>query len=323
MTLTVSEVRSWRPESLRSTAAAIHGIVGRVDGQRSSVLEEQDTLAESWSGVAATAAADRIVAECSRISRVAVHMESLAAAYDAAARIVEAARDHVEFEVTAAAASSFDVSDQGAASAEALIALLPTNLAENEVEARALRQAADDQSIRIADALRQAADAAVDAARQLEKSTLELTRLGLENPPGRFVEDAEGGFTWWPDVPTTTASTVISGMTTSVTEGLKNATAGSIDDVAKNIGRGFGAFGAVLGTVPAIKSDNDGGMDPTKAVVTNSAGTLAAVGTAWATGALAGTAVCPGVGTVGGAVIGPALGAFAAWGTTKTMQRGW
>jgi len=103
---------------------------------------------------------------------------------------------------------------------------------------------------------------------------------------------------------------------------LKNAAAGSVDDVARNIGRGFGAFGAVLGTVPAIKNDIDGGMDVTQAVVTNSVGTLAGVGTAIGVGAAAGSVV-PGVGTVAGALGGLVLGGLAAYGVTKGMQWAW
>ena len=319
MSLTVSQVRSWKPDALRSTQAALVEVVRRVDGQRASVLEEQDALADSWGGDAANAAAARIVTECSRMGHVAGHLEVLGAAYEAAARMLEAAREHVEFEVSAATSSSFDVNDEGVANAEAAVALLPAGIVNVGELARDLRHAAAEQSVRIAEALRQAAETAAEAASRLDEPTLQLAKLGLENPPGRFIENAEGEFTWKPDIPATTAASVISGMTTSVTEGLKNAAAGSVDDVARNIGRGFGAFGAVLGTVPAIKNDIDGGMDVTQAVVTNSAGTV--VGTALAYGAA--FSVVPGFGTGAGIAVGLIVGGVTAYGVSKGSQAIW
>ena len=318
MSLTVSQVRSWKPDALRSTQAALVEVVRRVDGQRASVLEEQDALADSWGGDAANAAAARIVTECSRMGHVAGHLEVLGAAYETAAGMLEGAKEHVEFEVSAATSSSFDVNDQGVANADALVALLPATATRGE-QARDLRHAAAEQSVRIAEALRQAAETAAEAASRLDEPTLQLAKLGLENPPGRFVENAEGVFTWKPDIPATTAASVISGMTTSVTEGLKNAAAGSVDDVARNIGRGFGAFGAVLGTVPAIKNDIDGGMDVTQAVVTTSAGTV--VGTALAYGAA--FSVVPGFGTGAGIAVGLIVGGVTAYGVSKGSQAIW
>ncbi|MGA9873059.1 MAG: hypothetical protein WBQ44_18195 [Rhodococcus sp. (in: high G+C Gram-positive bacteria)] len=296
MTLTISQVREWKPEALLSTGAALRELAEQIDGQRTSILEEQDTLAESWSGQAADAAAARIVTECVRMSAVAGHIEALADAYDSAAGIVGAARDHVLFEVAAAMMSTFGVDGSGVAA---------------------------EQSTRIADALEQAAEAANTAARRLEQPTYHLNELGSGNPPGHFVQDPGGGFTWEPDVRTTTASTVIAGMTTAIKEGLKNASEASFDDVAKNVGRGFGAFGSVLAMVPSIKSDIDDGKDPTRAVVITATGAGAAAGMAAVSGMAVGTAIFPGVGTVGGAVIGLALGGLADWGVTKSMEWMW
>ena len=158
MSLTVSQVRSWKPDALRSTQVALTEVVRRVDGQRTSVLREQDDLADSWGGDAANAAAARIVTECSRMGHVAGHLEVLGAAYEAAARMLEAAREHVEFEVSAATSSSFDVNDEGVANAEAAVALLPAGIVNVGELARDLRHAAAEQSVRIAEALRQAAE---------------------------------------------------------------------------------------------------------------------------------------------------------------------
>lgn len=52
---------------------------------------------------------------------------------------------------------------------------------------------------------------------------------------------------------------------------------GEIDDAGKytsGMSR-LGIVGNVIGTVPAIANDINGGMDPTKAVVTETAGTAA------------------------------------------------
>ncbi len=322
MTLTVSQVGSWKPDTLRSTHSGLAEVVERIDGQRAHVLDEQDVLAESWHGDAASAAATRIVRECSLISAVTEQIHNLSEAYETAAGLVEAAKSHVEFEVSAATTSLFDVSDQGIVSAEALIAKIPDTTQNKNYEAQAMREAAARLTQRIVDALSQAEQAVVDAMNRLDGSVRELIALALKNPPGHFVETVDGGFTWQPDVPATVASSVIGGMSTGVVEGLKTAAVGSVDDVARNVSRGFGVFGSVLGTVPAIKNDIDGGMDPTQAIVTESSGALVGVLAAGAAGGLAGS-VFPGIGTVGGAVVGLVAGGVSAYLTTRGLQKVW
>ncbi|MGS2807052.1 hypothetical protein [Nocardia sp. MW-W600-9] len=125
---------------------------------------------------------------------------------------------------------------------------------------------------------------------------------------------------WAPDKPAMTAAAIAGAMTEGTRMGLESAAKdaadkgvlkwvenwGKIDDAGKytsGMSR-LGIVGNVIGTVPAIANDINGGMDPTKAVVTETAGTAAgmALGT-WAgaatTGALAGSVV-PGVGTAAG-----------------------
>ncbi len=89
----------------------------------------------------------------------------------------------------------------------------------------------------------------------------------------------------------------------------------------------LGIVGNVIGTVPAIANDIEGGMDPTKAVVSETAGTAAgmAVGnwaTSAATGAMVGS-VAPGVGTAVGFVVGAGIGALTAYGVSKSIQWVW
>ncbi|MGS2807049.1 hypothetical protein [Nocardia sp. MW-W600-9] len=156
---------------------------------------------------------------------------------------------------------------------------------------------------------------------------------------------------WAPDVPAMTAAAIAGAMTEGTRMGLESAAKDAADKgVLKwvenwgkwgqdgkwtsGIGK-FGIVGNVIGTVPAIANDINGGMDPTKAIVSESAGTAAgmAVGTAagtavgsWATGALAGAtigSVVPGAGTAVGFVVGAGVGALTAWGVSKSIQKFW
>lgn len=63
MTPTLSQFASWKPAILGAVADSLDGAVDRINGIFHSVLGEQDALAESWSGKAASAAAARIVRE--------------------------------------------------------------------------------------------------------------------------------------------------------------------------------------------------------------------------------------------------------------------
>ncbi|MGV8872606.1 MAG: hypothetical protein ACOH2Q_08775 [Rhodococcus sp. (in: high G+C Gram-positive bacteria)] len=326
MTPTVPHVAGWEPESMRTTMIELAEIVERVDKQRTGVLEEQDVLAETWTGEAAGAAAERVVSECSRMSTVCSEITTLGAAFETAAGIVAAAQAHVRAQVSAATACGFAVTDDGVVNPNAMIALIPDILGEEKTrKADELRSAAAQLTFDIQNALRQADQAAVDAARQLAEPTKALTELALSSPTGKFVENPDGSFSWMPDWPTTIAATVIGGVTDVSGRVLEFPGVGSVDDVARNIGRGLGAFGAVAGTIPAIASDIDGGMDPTKAVVvestTTAAGVIATVAFA-ALGSVAGSIV-PGPGTVVGAAAGIALGGAVSFGVSKLFEATW
>src|SRR5690606_22307999 len=109
---------------------------------------------------------------------------------------------------------------------------------------------------------------------------------------------------WAPDVPAMTAASIAGMMTEGTRLGLEGAAQDAADKGVlkwvENWGTsadgkwstGFSKLGIVgnaIGTVPAIANDINGGMDPTKAIVSESAGTAAglAVGT-WAGSAAAG-----------------------------------
>ncbi|MDV6263860.1 hypothetical protein [Rhodococcoides yunnanense] len=315
MTPTVPHVAGWEPESMRKTMIELAEIVERVNGQRTGVLEEQDVLSETWTGDAAGAAAERVVTECSRMSSVCGEIDSLGTAFETAAGMVDAAKAHLQTQVSAATASGFAVRADGVVDPDGMIALIPDSLGEVKVrQADELRSAAAQLTRDIQSALNQAEKAALDAAEQLVGPTKLLTELALTSPTGQFVENSDGSFSWMPDWPTTVAASVIGAMTDATKRALELPGVGSVDDVARNIGRGLGAFGAVAGTIPSIAHDIDEGVDPTEAILVNSASTAVGLAAAsYVTYALAGLGGAagswfPGPGTVAGAAAGVALG---------------
>ncbi|MDZ7929209.1 MAG: hypothetical protein U5N21_03750 [Rhodococcus sp. (in: high G+C Gram-positive bacteria)] len=100
---------------------------------------------------------------------------------------------------------------------------------------------------------------------------------------------------------------------------------GSVDDVAKNIGRGLGVFGALAGAAPGIADSIDGGMDPTKAVIVEAAPIAAGAAATYVFGVIGGAAgsVVPGPGTVAGAAVGIALGGLVSYTADKVIERVW
>ncbi|MCZ4520874.1 hypothetical protein O4220_20370 [Rhodococcus ruber] len=315
MTPTVPHVAGWEPESMRKTMIELAEIVERVNGQRTGVLEEQDVLAETWTGEAASAAAERVVTECTRMSSVCGEIDSLGRAFETAAGMVDAAKAHLQAQVSAATASGFAVQADGVVDPGGMIALIPDSLGDEKIrQADELRSAAAQLTRDIQSALNQAEKAALDAAEQLVGPTKLLTELALTSPTGQFVENPDGSFSWMPDWPTTVAASVIGAMTDATKRALELPGVGSVDDVAKNIGRGLGAFGAVAGTIPSIAHDIDEGVDPTEAILVNSASTAVGLAAAsyvtYALTGLGGVAGSwfPGPGTVAGAAAGVALG---------------
>ncbi|WP_032369055.1 hypothetical protein [Rhodococcoides fascians] len=323
MTPTVPHVAGWEPQSMRKTMIELAEIVERVNGQRTGVLEEQDTLAETWTGEAARAAADRVVAECSRMSSVCSEIDSLGAAFEGAADIVEAAQAHVQAQVSAATTSGFAVRADGVVNPEGMIALIPDSLGDEKTRrADELRSAANQLTEDIQSALRQAESVALDAAQQLAEPTEVLTALALDNPTGKFVENPDGSFSWMPDWPSTIAASVVGGMAAVTRRALELPGVESVDDVAKNIGRGLGVFGVVAGAIPGIAGKIDEGVNPAEAVIVEATPIVAGAITTWAFGAVGGMAgsIFPGPGTVAGAAAGIALGQVVSYGVEKLFE---
>ncbi|RVW00515.1 hypothetical protein EF834_17120 [Rhodococcus spongiicola] len=263
---------------------------------------------------------------------VAGALEEVAAQFREAAAIVDGARSHLVSVVADARARGFAVEDDGWVDPTGKVAwvVLAPEHSREAVRLRILQEAAE-LTLVVADALRQADESAVDAAARIQTAVDGLKQAGLAVMPGNVVDRDDGGFSWEPDWPATVAASTIGVVADKTGTALTSAAAASADDVARTIGRGLGPFGAVIGTVPAIANDIKGGMDPTKAVVTEGAGAAAgfafgAIASSIASGAMSGGAagsVVPGAGTAVGLVAGAVVGGFAAWGGSKLLQWAW
>lgn len=326
----VRSVTAWNPHALRATAVELDDLVDELDDRMKGLLNDQDVLAEQWKGNAANAAALRVVRERSLGSAIAGALLQVADAYRTGAPIVEGARMHVVGLVRAAESQSFTVHDNGIVDAanqiSLLRALLPPGATYDTASLQLERQAAE-LSVALVDALQQAAAAADDAMGRINAAVAVLEDSAKAATPGKVVQSEDGTFSLPPDVPATVAASTIGIMSEATKEGLKSAALSTGDDLGRGIARGLGPYAAVLGTIPAINNDIEGGMDPTKAVVTESAGS--AVGFATGTyagtklGGLIGTAIAPGVGTAAGILIGAAVGGFFTWGVSKGTQAAW
>ncbi|WP_206040290.1 hypothetical protein [Rhodococcus sp. HNM0563] len=207
-----------------------------------------------------------------------------------------------------------------------LRALLPSGATYDTASLQLARQAAE-LSVALVDALQQAAAGADDATGRIRAAVVVLEDAAKAAAPGVVVKSASREFSLVPDVPATVAASTIGLMSDGTKEGLKSATLSSGDDIGRGIARGLGPFAAMLGTIPAINNDIEGGMDPTKAVITEGAGS--AVGFATGTyagtklGGIIGTAIVPGIGTAAGLLIGAAVGGLFTWGVSKGAQAAW
>ncbi|WP_301845029.1 hypothetical protein [Rhodococcus pyridinivorans] len=324
----VAAVRSWNPDALRITADHLDVLVDTLDDRMKGLLTEQDVLAERWSGDAARAAAARVVRERSLGSAIAEALLQVAEAYRTGAWLVEGTRLHLLSVVGGAEQSGFTVHDDGTVDPSDQIHILSAIL---PAEARVrLEHEATELTHTVTGALEQASRAATETADRITAAVAVLEAARDAAAPGKVVQNENGEFSWWPDWPSTIAASTIGAMSGATKELLTDAAVASGDDVARNIARGMNPAAAAVGTVPAIVNDIKGGMDPTEAVVSESAGTvvgmvgafLASKGTTAAIGAATGSVV-PGVGTAAGFAVGLVFGGFATWYTSKRIQELW
>lgn len=332
MTITVSQVRSWNFESLSAAADGLRVIADRIDGQRAGLDAEQNVLAESWCGAAAVAAAERIVSETSTLSKLADVGYGVADEFAAAADRVLLARRRLEELVDDLSSRDFDVADHGVVTAERVIASLRQMagpLADDAVLAVQIRT--QEATISVCTALEHANLVAADVSERVRRRVSDLEQLLPKTATGRVEATDDGGFSWTPDYQAMTAGVTVGAASDVTGHGLRTAAAASSDELAHTIGRRLGPAGAVLGTIPAIANDIDGGMDPTKAIVTESAGTVVGVAAGTAMGSIASAAVAgstigsvvPGAGTAVGLIVGVGVGALMAYGVPKVGQWLW
>lgn len=323
MSPTVSQVIQWNPDAFHKAATGIDTIVTSLDGQFDGMDNEQNALAETWHGDAAAAAATRVLQEQSLGSAIAGAVAGVAEQYRGAAGIIEGARSHLVTVVSGARGSGFTVNEDGQIDPAGKLAWLAIAPEYTRDAARLqIEKEAAELTIVVVEALRQAAAAAVDASTRIRTAIAVVQQAGQAATSGNVVDAGDGKFDWMPNGPDTFAGTTVGGIMDSAGELLTKSAVASGDDIARNIGRGLGPFGAVLGTVPAIMNDIDGGMDVTQAVVSEGGGTLAGIGTAALAGMAMGS-VFPGAGTATGLVVGAVVGGFTAWGGSKLIQRTW
>ena len=330
MNLTVSAVQSWNPDALRITADRIDRIVDRLDDRMKGLLSEQDVLAERWTGDAARSAAERIVRERSLGSAIAGALLEVGGAYRTGASIVEGARMHLLATLSSAEQSGFTVHDDGTVDPSEQIALLAILVPDSTAAAGTRSQVercAADLTRTISDAIHQASRAAAETTDRIDAAVNALEVARDAAMPGKVVQQENGEFSWTPDWAATTAASTIGSMADGTKVGLGAAAATSGDDLARGVARGLGPAGVVLGVIPAIVNDIEGGMDPTRAVVTEGSGAAAGyLASAWAfgqAGAVLGTGVAPGVGTAVGLSAGIVAGAFGSYLVSKSAQWLW
>ncbi|SUE15655.1 Uncharacterised protein [Rhodococcus gordoniae] len=328
----VAAVRSWNPDALRITADRLDVLVDKLDDRMKGLLTEQDVLAERWSGDAARAAAARVVRERSLGSAIAEALLQVAEAYRTGAWLVEGTRLHLVSVVTGAEQSGFTVHHDGTVDPSDQIRILSAMLqAEAVAEARVrLEHEAAELTHAVTGALEQASRAAIETADRITAAVAVLEAARDAAVPGKVVQTEDGEFSWWPDWPSTIAASSIGAMSGATKELLTDAAVASGDDVARNIARGMNPAAAAVGTVPAIVNDIKGGMDPTEAIVSESAGTVAGMLGAVAASKLSaafigavGGSVVPGVGTAAGFVAGLIGGGAATWYASKKIQELW
>lgn len=325
----VTAVRSWNPDALQVTANHLDVLVDNLDDRMKALLTEQDTLAERWSGDAANAAAVRVVRERALGSAIAEALLQVAEAYRTGAWLTESARSHLLTVVTGAEQSGFTVRDDGTVDPTDQIRILSAMLpAEAVAETRArLEHDAAELTHAVVGALEQASRAATETTDRITAAVAELEAAGEAAVPGKVVQNEDGEFSWSPDWAATTAASTIGMMTDGTKESLTAAATASGDDLARGVAQKLGPAGAALGMVPAIVNDIEGGMDPTKAVVTEGAGAAAGLAAStWAfgqAGAMIGTGVAPGVGTAVGLAAGVVAGAVASYFVSKSTQWLW
>ncbi|MGA9869651.1 MAG: hypothetical protein WBQ44_00685 [Rhodococcus sp. (in: high G+C Gram-positive bacteria)] len=332
MTITVPQIRIWNAESLSAASTAFADLATLIDGQRVGLESEQNVLAESWRGDAAIAAAERVVSESSTLAKLVAVIEGFALDFLDAAAVVAPARRQLVDLVDDLESRNYEVADNGVVTADRSTETLRQivgPLAEDAI--LALQISCQEATISVCTELQHASEVATNVCDRVRARVSALEQLLPTTGGGELRPANGGGFSWTPDYQAMAAGVTIGAVSDATGHGLATAAAASSDDLAHSIGRRLGPAGAVVGTIPAIANDIDGGMDPTKAIVTESAGTVVGVAAGGALGSMASAAVAgsamgsvvPGAGTAVGLIVGLGVGAMMAYGVPKIGQRLW
>ena len=194
--------------------------------------------------------------------------------------------------------------------------------------------------------------ATVGSDNALKNEVSEIKKIKSDDPNAIPDSIATNPTSFWaPDIPGTTASSIVGAMAEGTRIGLEKSGNASGDasilkwvenwgkwgregkwtgDITSGMSR-FGVAGGILGTVPSIADDIHGGMNPTEAIVSEGGGTaggmlLGGILGGATSGALEGGAigsVVPGIGNVTGFVVGAGVGALSSYGISKGIQWLW
>lgn len=113
MSLSISEIRTWKPGELTAMGAEVTGQGIHLEEEAAAVARQGSGISGNWDGPAATAAASAIGRESKAEVNGAAAMYSLADALDHGAQTLAAAKEKVLSAVDAATGAGFHVADDG------------------------------------------------------------------------------------------------------------------------------------------------------------------------------------------------------------------
>lgn len=198
--LRISAVEGWDPTALGTSATSLADVVETFDALLASILVEQDDLAESWSGSAASAAADRVVAEKTAGSRIAGAIDVLREELKLGAGEIDTARSFVLTKRDGFINRGFEVDDTGVVTAQAKLAELHRAGADGAAVVAASLEVMTEAArliLEMLEALRYAADVARELSVRVTGAGEAITRTAItESPPPmmRSLPDLSGGW---------------------------------------------------------------------------------------------------------------------------------
>ncbi|GAB2777711.1 hypothetical protein GCM10027020_33990 [Nocardioides salsibiostraticola] len=111
MTLTLSQIQSWRPESMREVASTLDARLDRLEQRLRRAEQDLDEVTSSWDGHASEAMSGQVQREIRSGRRVQYRGEDIADALRSGAGRLQSVRDHLLARVGDARGAGFTVSD--------------------------------------------------------------------------------------------------------------------------------------------------------------------------------------------------------------------